>query len=78
MSHYVIWSFEHDQWWGPNHSGYTPDLSAAGRYYAPEAGAIVTGSVMGEEVAIHVKTAELYGRPTVSSLWDRRVAPDES
>lgn len=66
---YVIWSFEHNQWWGPDHSGYTPVLSMAGRYDAREAGEIVTNSVMGEEVALLEQTAALNGAPTVRSLW---------
>ena len=66
---YVIWSFEHDQWWGANNSGYTDELSKAGRYSALEAGEIVTCSVMGEEVAIEEHTAQINGKPTVKGLW---------
>lgn len=66
---YVIWSFEHRQWWGPHHCGYTPHLFAAGRYDAVEAGEIVTQSVMGEEVALLEQTAAMNGAPTVRSLW---------
>jgi len=67
---YVIWSFEHGQWWGPGHCGYTDYLSEAGRYTAREAGEIVTNSVMGEEVTIHQRTAEINGAPTVKGLWN--------
>lgn len=66
---YVVWSFEHRQWWRANHSGYTPYLADAGRYSAEEAGAIVTQSVMGEEVALLLQTAEMNGAPTVRGLW---------
>jgi hypothetical protein len=38
---YVIWSFEHDAWWGPARWGYTPDLANAGRYSQHEAAEIV-------------------------------------
>lgn len=38
---YVVWSFEHDAWWGPRHTGYTPDLAKAGRYSKAEAVKIV-------------------------------------
>lgn len=68
--HYVVWSFEHRQWWKPYHSGYTPFLREAGRYYADEAGAIVTESVMCEEVAILEETAQINGPPTVRGLWE--------
>lgn len=76
MSKYVIWSFEHRQWWGPDHSGYTDQLGNAGRYDAAEAGRIVTNSVLGEEVAILEQTAALNGAPTVESLWHRCSLPD--
>lgn len=66
---YVLWSFEHHAWWGPDFVGYTEDLRQAGRYSAEEAGRIVTNSILGEEVALHERTAELNGRPTVKSLW---------
>lgn len=29
---YYIWSNEHRAWWGPNNSGYTTDISRAGKY----------------------------------------------
>jgi hypothetical protein len=35
---YLVWSNEHRAWWGPNFSGYTQDVWAAGRY--DEAGAL--------------------------------------
>jgi len=66
---YVIWSFEHRQWWAPHYAGYTPNLAEAGRYTAEEAGNIVTESVMAEEVAIHEWIATTRGAPTVKGLW---------
>ena len=41
---YVIWSIEHQSWWGPNRSGYTDLLSLAGRYTAEDALAIQEGA----------------------------------
>jgi hypothetical protein len=38
---FVIWSFEHDAWWGPGRMGYTRELAQAGRYSEAEATAIV-------------------------------------
>jgi len=61
---YVIWSYEHNAWWAPNHSGYTTELQQAGRYSAEEAGAIVTNSIWLEEIAILEKLAEANGAPT--------------
>lgn len=66
---YVIWSFEHEAWWGPQERGYTNLLEHAGLYTAQDAGRIVCGSVLGDEVAIHERTAELNGPPTVKGLW---------
>ncbi|MFD1546956.1 hypothetical protein [Nonomuraea guangzhouensis] len=33
---YLVWSNEHDAWWGPNRRGYTHDVWAAGRYAETE------------------------------------------
>ena len=41
MSKFLIWSFEHQAWWGPHRIGYTLNLYAAGRYSAGEADEIV-------------------------------------
>lgn len=70
MYEFVIWSFEHEAWWGPDHAGYTPDLDRAGRYSAREAGEIVTDSILGDEVAIEASVARRKGPPTVKGLWD--------
>ncbi len=29
---YLIWSFEHNAWWGPGECGYVEDADAAGHY----------------------------------------------
>lgn len=34
---YLIWSNEHDAWWGPNERGYTRNLHAAGQYTREDA-----------------------------------------
>jgi hypothetical protein len=34
---WVVWSYEHDAWWGADHSGYHTDLMLAGLYTAVEA-----------------------------------------
>jgi hypothetical protein len=38
---FVVWSFEHDAWWGPGRMGYTTDLTKAGRYSEADATDIV-------------------------------------
>lgn len=34
---YLIWSNEHDAWWGPDGWGYTRTLAGAGRYSREDA-----------------------------------------
>ena len=60
---YLIWSYEHDAWWGPNHCGYTNDLEQAGRYSAVDTGEIVTRSIMMEELAVPEFIAVKSGKP---------------
>jgi hypothetical protein len=38
---FLIWSFEHGAWWGPDRRGYTPRLDEAGHYSREDASAIV-------------------------------------
>jgi len=38
---WVIWSFEHNAWWGPDRCGYVSDLADAGRYSHAEVDEIV-------------------------------------
>ena len=63
MSEYVIWSFEHRQWWGHNERGYVDDLADAGRYTRQDAGRIVIDSVMLEEVGMLHAVAASDGPP---------------
>jgi len=68
---YLIWSFEHEAWWGPNHCGYTTLMEKAGRYSKEEAGEIHTSSIWLEEVAIAEPVAIEKGPPEFSP-WDGR------
>ena len=34
---YLIWSVEHEAWWGPERSGYYGSIASAGRYTREEA-----------------------------------------
>jgi hypothetical protein len=38
---YLIWSNEHEAWWGPGECGYVTVISKAGRYPLERAGQIV-------------------------------------
>ncbi len=60
---YVIWSYEHDAWWGPYGRGYVHDLEHAGRYDATLAGDIVINSILLEEIAMLEAIAEKEGAP---------------
>lgn len=70
MESYVIWSFKHGQWWGPDRCGYTSDLSMAGRYSGRDAGEITTDDVMCNNVAMLLSIATRRGAPTVAGLWE--------
>ena len=62
MGEFVIWSYEHNSWWGPQERGYVSDLSGAGRYSEQDAGRIVTNSTLLEEIAIEVHALDkLFG-----------------
>ena len=62
-SQYVIWSFEHNQWWAPNRQGYVSSLKNAGTYSREEAAMIVIDSVLLEEVAMLKQLASRHGHP---------------
>ena len=68
---YLIWSFKHKAWWGPRYARHTTDVDLAGRYNAREAGEIAINGP--ETVVVHEHLAELYGPPTVTSLWGDKV-----
>lgn len=45
---WIIWSIEHQAWWGPNGMGYLAMRADAGRYTFEEACRIVTGANIGQ------------------------------
>jgi hypothetical protein len=67
---YVIWSFEHEGWWGPGWRGYTRNLAKAGRYTGEQAAAIVAqANIMKEEERLQtLETAETLGPPILQRL----------
>lgn len=44
---YLIWSLEHEGWWGPSHVGYFKEREKAGFYSFQEALKIVKGANIG-------------------------------
>lgn len=68
---FLIWSFSHKAWWGEHYQGYVTDVDLAGRYNSLQAGAIAVDGQ--DRVVIHEHLAELYGPPTVSSLWGDKI-----
>lgn len=48
MSAYLIFSNEHQAWWGPGECGYTNDLNRAGRYTRDQALAICRRALPGQ------------------------------
>lgn len=43
----LVYSREHNAWWGPNHCGYTTNIDDAGRYTEAEADKIVASACRG-------------------------------
>src|SRR5262245_51140983 len=64
---WVIWSFEHDEWWMPNRRGYTIHLHEAGVYTQDEANEIVDTANVGasweHERAMTLQDARKFGPP---------------
>ena len=56
---WLIWSFEHNAWWGKNWLGYTENIKEAGRYTYHEARAIVWSANYG-----------CYNRPNEAMVQD--------
>jgi len=62
---WVIWSFEHDAWWGPHGWGYVSSLAQAGRYTEAQAREIEARAniVHRHECALSLADAEEHGVP---------------
>lgn len=50
---YLIWSHEHDMWWGPGRCGYVTSLTDAGRYSRDQAMDICTRAIPGTAARLH-------------------------
>lgn len=54
---YMVWATDHDAWWAPARSGYTPNYLHAGRYSGAEALDIVNGDALGEQIVVEEENA---------------------
>ena len=65
MAHWVVWSFEHAAWWGPDHRGYVRELAQAGRYSELQALRIEHDANLAvpHELAMSLADAERRGPP---------------
>jgi hypothetical protein len=80
VDEYLIYSHEHQAWWGPGHCGYTFDDRHAGWYTQEQANAIVTGALDGwhpkpdgsdllpHEVMVRVDSASLITAVAVATV----------
>lgn len=59
----LIWSYEHDAWWGPDERGYVRDVESAGRY-TPERAADICARAFPNELMIPEWWAEKHGKPS--------------
>lgn len=54
---YLIWSFHHGLWWGPNQNGYVHSVAIAGKYTAEEAMEILCNDVVRRNMPVHAEGA---------------------
>jgi hypothetical protein len=77
---WVVWSYEHDAWWGAGHCGYYTDLMLAGLYTAVEAQEIEWNANRGrirKEAAMPLRaalSASLSKWGVIPERGDQRVA----
>jgi hypothetical protein len=60
---WYIWSFEHKQWWRPQHRGYTSHLNEAGLYSSDEVCTIISLDVLRQEIPVAPEQASDYRWP---------------
>lgn len=53
---FLIWSNQHQRWWGPNGCGYTPWIEDAGRYEEADAEAIVVRATLNGRLTHRVES----------------------
>ena len=71
MENFLIWSHEHNLWWGRNERGYVAEVDQAGRYDKATAVALTLYHIpAGEEVAVLLSSALTHGRGAVWGIPD--------
>jgi hypothetical protein len=75
---YLIWSIEHDGWWGPGESGYVKRVSEAGRYSRDRALAICanawgTAAHIGTLAELPVRLDDVAAFLARNDLWPANV-----
>ena len=71
---YLIWSYEHNAWWGPEGRGYVDTIAEAGRYSFQAAAEITVGHIPpGEEVAIpdNMEYAQRFQNEEAERIYNR-------
>lgn len=62
---YLVWSNEHQMWWRPGRSGYTPFIEEAGRYSHDDAARIVSSATLDgllDQTRVNPVTGQAYRR----------------
>lgn len=67
---YLIWSFEHRQWWAPNRAGYVSIVEQAGRYTPDDVAEILANDIMREEIPVAEADADNNKWPATSRHGD--------
>ena len=76
MKVYLIWSFEHHQWWAANRRGYVSTVVAAGRYTPDDVAEIMANDVMREEIPVEEAYAKDNAWPASSKAKEMEKVAD--
>lgn len=76
----MIWSFEHNAWWGPNRHGYVEDKRAAGAYSTEEARQLVMGANLhlGSNYNVNEAMVPIPNAEQIREFYDRVTSSEPS
>lgn len=75
---YLIWSNEHQAWWGPDRCGYVRAVTQAGRYSRSEAIEICKRAIPGTAAGIGMlPEIPVHGLDVMSVIIDQPYTPKE-